>query len=245
MSKKLAESLDALVLDVKFGSGAFMQKIEDAKALAASLIRTGQRMQVDVRAYLTDMTQPLGRMIGNANEVNESIDILRGDGPHDTRRLTIELCASLLVQTKRAPDLEEARRVLAARIDDGSAWVRFQKMVRAQGARIESHLKLADAYDYVAPQSGFLQEIDGQLVGQAIIELGGGRRVAGQYIDHGVGIEMLVRKGEVVQAGQPMLRVFARSEDAFDVASDLLDTAIQIGDEAASEVPLYQTFSVD
>jgi pyrimidine-nucleoside phosphorylase len=245
MSKKLAESLDALVLDVKFGSGAFMTSLQEALKLAASLVRTGQRMQVDTRALLTDMSQPLGTMVGNANEVNESIDILRGEGPQDTRDLTLELGASLLFQTKKAPSLASAREQLEKRLDDGSAWIRFQKMVRAQGGRIDSHLPLAESYEIESNTEGYLYSWDGQLLGQSMIELGGGRRIAIQRIDHGVGLEMLVRKGDSVLPGQPIIRVYSRDEHKFHSARELLVKSYTVSSEPPAAIPLHKPFVAD
>lgn len=133
MSKKLAESLDALVLDVKFGSGAFMKTKERATELAHSLVRTGERMGVKTTALLTDMNQPLGQMSGNAIEVLESIATLRGEGPSDVRELTVELAATLLVSTGRHSDLPAARITAESKLDDGSAFAKFEQMVAAQG----------------------------------------------------------------------------------------------------------------
>ena len=244
MSKKLAESLDALVLDVKWGSGAFMASREEAKKLATSLVKTGQRMQVDTRALLTDMSQPLGTMVGNANEVNESIDTLRGEGPADTRDLTLELGASLLIQTQRASDRDDAREKLAQRLDDGSAWIRFQKMVRAQSGRIESHLPLAEPFEFESDSEGYLYAWDGQLLGQSVIELGGGRRIAVQRIDHGVGLEILIRKGNRVQVGQPLIRVYARDKDKFNSIKELLSRSCIIRSEPPELERLYQSFAI-
>src|SRR5262249_43815273 len=133
MSKKLAESLDALVLDVKFGSGAFMKSLDDARQLARSLVETGKRMGVKTTAILTDMNQPLGRMAGNRVEVHEAIATLRGRGPDDLWRCTRALGAELLVMTQRASNREEATRLLDDQIASGRAMAKFREMVTAQG----------------------------------------------------------------------------------------------------------------
>lgn len=230
MSKKLAESLNALVLDVKFGSGAFMKTFEKATALAESLVRTGERMGVRTVALLTDMNQPLGRMCGNAVEVIESIGVLKGDGPADVRDLTIELCSELLVMTHRASTIEQARVQCAAIIDSGRAWERYCRMVRAQGGNPHATLPVAPATDITAPHSGWVREMDTEALGLAIISLGGGRKKMGDPIDHSVGLEMLVRIGDRVEQGQPLVRVF--SKDAAHVKSMIL-SSITIGDQVA------------
>jgi thymidine phosphorylase len=146
MSKKLAESLDALVLDVKFGSGAFMKTREQATLLAHSLVNTGERMGVRTTALLTDMNQPLGRMCGNAVEVLESIDVLKGGGPADVRRLTLELCADLLVSTGVEKTLQDAVKRCAGLLDDGSAFERYCRMVRAQGGDPDAEFRRCQSH---------------------------------------------------------------------------------------------------
>ncbi len=228
MSKKLAESLDALVLDVKYGSGAFMRNRADADKLAKSLVDTGIRMNVPTQAIMSDMNQPLGRMVGNACEVNESLDILRGQGPADTRDLTLALCAPLLMATGKATTSQDALQQLAAKIDNGQALKRFQQMVEHQSGKFVDKLTLANDYMLESPATGQLMKLDGQKLGQAVIELGGGRRKLSDSVDHQVGLEMLVRLGDSVVRGQPMIRVFARSTSSLQAATALLTSAITI-----------------
>ncbi len=228
MSKKLAESLDALVLDVKYGSGAFMRNRADADKLAKSLVDTGIRMNVPTQAIMSDMNQPLGRMVGNACEVNESLDILRGQGPADTRDLTLALCAPLLMATGKATTSQDALQQLAAKIDNGQALKRFQQMVEHQSGKFVDKLTLANDYMLESPATGQLMKLDGQKLGQAVIELGGGRRKLSDSVDHQVGLEMLVRLGDSVVRGQPMIRVFARSPSSLQAATALLTSAITI-----------------
>ena len=228
MSKKLAESLDALVLDVKFGSGAFMRNRVDAQRLAESLVDTGTRMNVPTQAILSDMNQPLGRMVGNACEVNESLDVLRGGGPADTRELTLRLCASLLVATGKFTRDEDALKLLSKKLDSGEALRRFQQMVEHQAGTFVDHLPLATDSLFESPASGRLTQIDGQRLGQAVIELGGGRRKLSDQVDHQVGLEMLVRLGDNVSAGQPLVRIFARTVSTRTAAEHLLLSAVTI-----------------
>ena len=214
MSKKLAESLDALVLDVKFGSGAFMKTREQATLLAHSLVNTGERMGVRTTALLTDMNQPLGRMCGNAVEVLESIDVLKGGGPDDVRLLTLELCAELLVSTGLETSLEKAAARSARHLDDGSAFERYCRMVKAQGGNPNAVLSVAKATDLVADTDGVVSAIDTEALGLVIISLGGGRRKMGDPIDHSVGLKMLVRIGDRVSRGTPLVKIFSEQPEA-------------------------------
>ncbi len=213
MSKKLAESLDALVLDVKFGSGAFMKTRALATELAHSLVDTGNRMGVRTTALLTDMNQPLGRMCGNAVEVIESIDVLRGGGPDDVRLLTIELCAELLVSVGIDHDMESARQRCVNLLSNGVAYERWCRMVQGQGGNPEATLAVARASELTADRARFVSAIDTEALGLAIISLGGGRRRMGDAINHSVGLEMLVRLGDIVSRGAPLVRIFSKHPD--------------------------------
>jgi pyrimidine-nucleoside phosphorylase len=214
MSKKLAESPDALVLDVKFGSGAFMKTFEQARLLAESLVNTGQRAGVRMTALLTDMNQPLGRMCGNAVEVLESIEVLQGGGPVDTRELTLQLSAELLLLTGVCTNSADAVQQLEARLNDGSAYERFCRMVAGQGGDPTAPLKVAPASEVCSKTAGAVAAIDTEALGLAIITMGGGRRTMGEQIDHSVGLEMLVRLGDHVDAGQPLVRIFSRNPES-------------------------------
>ncbi len=228
MSKKLAESLDALVLDVKFGSGAFMKTRELATELAHSLVDTGNRMGVRTTALLTDMNQPLGRMCGNAVEVMESIDVLKGGGPDDVRLLTIELCAVLLISVGIDQDMEAARHRCAKLLDNGAAYDRWCRMVKGQGGNPDAILPVAPASERKSDREGVVTTIDTEALGLAIITLGGGRRKMRDPIDHSVGLEMLVRLGDVVSVGMPLVRIFSRYPD---VIASTIHHAIIISDD--------------
>lgn len=227
MSKKLAESLDALVLDVKFGSGAFMKTREQATLLAHSLVNTGERMGVRTTALLTDMNQPLGRMCGNAVEVLESIDVLKGGGPADVRLLTLELCADLLVSTGVEKTQRDAVNRCASLLDNGSAFERYCRMVRAQGGDPDAKLRVAKATELVADADGVVSAMDTEALGLVIISLGGGRRKMGDPIDHSVGLEMLVRIGDRVTRGTPLVKIFSEQPEAVIPS---LRAAIQISE---------------
>lgn len=251
MSKKLVEGLDALVLDVKYGSGAFMKTVDDARRLAESLVATGQRMGVATTALLTDMNQPLGRMAGNAVEVNESVAALEGRGPADLMEVTLALGAEVLALARRSPSsragaaagissaemIAQARMELEQTIATGAAREKLAHMVAAQGGDLDAPRPVAPATELTAPRPGYLAAIDAERLGQAIIAMGGGRQQLGDPIDHSTGIEMLSRLGDKIDAGQPLLRVFAQPDVAQRVRPMLLD-ALTLSDHEAAAGPL-------
>lgn len=237
MSKKLAESPDALVLDVKFGSGAFMKTKEQATRLAESLVATGSAMGVNTTALLTDMNQPLGQMIGNSVEILESIETLQGGGPADIRELTLQLAAELLVMTGRAEDLTAGLQQAAARLDDGSAFEKYEHMVSGQSGNTSLPLRVAARHDIVSSQAGVIHRIDTHALGMSIIEMGGGRRQMTDQVDHSVGIKLLVSVGDQVTAGQPVAELFCdESDTAIPKHQKQILEAIEIGESPA--VPL-------
>ncbi len=230
MSKKLAEGLDALVLDVKWGSGAFMKTRAEAHALARSMVDTGRRMHVPTTAVVTDMNQPLGRLAGNAVEVNESVDALKGEGPNDLMEVTLELGAELLVLTKRDPSHTLALQRLAKAVTSGAGLEKFREMVAAQGGDLDAPRPVAPASEVASPRAGYVAAIDTEALGRVIIELGGGRKKLGDVLDLSTGLEMLVRLGDQVDAGEPLLRVFAQSDAAERVKHEIV-AAITVADE--------------
>lgn len=230
MSKKLAEGLDALVLDVKFGSGAFMKTEALARQLAESLVNTGKRMGVATTALLTDMNQPLGRMVGNAVEVDETVAGLQGNGPDDLMECTLALCAELLVATQRADTLDGARTKLQQTIDSGAALEKLAEMVAAQGGDLAAKRAVAPASDVLATQAGYVSSMDAERLGEAVIAMRGGRQQMGDELDYSTGFEMLVRLGDQVQVGQPLATLFANDSVA-QVGQEKLVAAIQIAEE--------------
>lgn len=234
LSKKMAEDLDALVLDVKWGSGAFMKTAEKARALAESLMAVGSAYGVATRALLTDMSQPLGRAVGHALEVDEAVAALEGEGPEDLMEVTLALGAELLVATGRSPAAAAAHDVLAGHVASGAGREALARMVAAQGGDLEAARPLAAATVVAAPRGGHLAAVDTELLGLAVIELGGGRKRQGDRIDHSVGLELAVRLGEGVDRGQPLLRLYGDPDrlDGLDLAA-----AFSIADEPA-EVPV-------
>jgi pyrimidine-nucleoside phosphorylase len=237
MSKKLAEGLDALVLDVKFGTGAFMKTEADARALAESLVATGKRMGVATTALLTDMNQPLGRMAGNAVEVNESIAALKGECPADLMECTLSLGAEVLVSTNHVATSAAGVEKLQQTINSGEAMEQFAEMVAAQNGDLNAPRPIAPASNLASPRSGYLARIDAELLGKAIIAMGGGRQVLSDALDHSTGLEMLTRLGDKIDAGQPLARIFAKPMIAERVRHTLLE-AIQVADEPPQAGPL-------
>jgi len=223
MSKKLAESLDRLVLDVKFGRGAFMRKKEDAQKLADAMVAVGRGAGVETHAVLNPMDQPLGRTAGNALEVAECVEVLQGAGPEDLIDLTLELAARLVPATKEK---------LRARLADGSAWEKFVAMVEAQGGDASALEKMREIHrapvitDVPAPAGGTLRKLDALEIGRLCVELGAGRAKAGDPVDFAVAVECLGKEGDQVAEGEPVLRIHSRTPvDAPELAARILGIA--------------------
>ncbi len=244
MSKKLAEGIDALVLDVKVGSGAFMKRPEDARALARTMIAIGTEMGRKVTALLTDMDQPLGRAVGNALEVVEAVEMLRGRAPADYTEVTLALTAEMLVLGRKAATVDEARARLAQAIADGSAVRKLKELVAAQGGdprAIDDYSVLPQARstsDVVAPQAGFVTGIDTEAVGLAAVALGAGRQRVDSRIDPAVGFTLLRKVGEPVKAGEPVVRIHSNDPAPVDEVKMRLQAAYRFGPQAPAPRPL-------
>jgi thymidine phosphorylase len=234
MSKKLAEGTDGLVLDVKVGSGAFMRTIEDARTLASTMIDIGEGMGCRTRALLTSMDQPLGRAVGNANEVAEAIAMLKEEGPADYSEVCTALGVEMLTLAGRGAD--EARAELRQVIASGQALEQFRRFVEAQGG----DPRVVDDPDEVLPQppsrrvveatqSGVVSGFDCAAVGRACGVLGGGRAKASDAIDHAVGIEVLVEIGDAVEPGTPLFTIGYRDDAKADASEATLREAIAFG----------------
>ncbi|MEZ6095368.1 MAG: thymidine phosphorylase [Pirellulaceae bacterium] len=245
LSKKLAENLDHLILDVKWGSGAFMKSKDEATALARSLVLTANELGVDTRALLTNMDRPLGRMIGNENEIGESLDVLHGDGPDDVVELTNRLAAELFVMSGVSRNIEEGILQSQRVVRDGSALNAFREMVSAQGGDLDHKRRRGPTVVIEAEECGNVSEIDCEKLGLAIIEMGGGRKIVGQEIDHSVGIEMLVQRGDSVDRGQPIANLFV-GETGKETATRLVRSAFRYTDQSVSVEPLIgETIDVE
>jgi pyrimidine-nucleoside phosphorylase len=241
MSKKLAEGIDALVLDVKTGSGAFMKSEQDAEFLAELMVETGERMGKQMVALITDMDQPLGCMIGNALEVVEVVEILRGEGPNDLRQLCFELAGWMLHLGGVSASVAEGRKRSEKLIASGKALDKFQKMVELQGGdpRIVDHpIRLPQALHttiFSSPKNGYLAALQCEQIGTACVILGGGRERKEDSVDPAVGIVLHKKVGDAVCAGEPLATIHYNSETRADRARILLEKSYQIADSPMSE----------
>jgi pyrimidine-nucleoside phosphorylase len=244
MSKKLAEGIDALVLDVKVGSGAFMKTQARAVELADTMIEIGAAMGKTVRAVLTSMDDVLGVAVGNANETWEAIEVLRGRGPADLVALTIELGAEMLVLGSVATDLDDGRRRMQAEIDSGRGLEKLRAVVAAQGgdvAALDDRGVMATAPRHtpiVAARGGYVVDVDVEAVGRAAMTLGAGRARQDDRIDLGVGFDVLVKRGQRVDAGQPLVLAHHDGSAKFEAARAILERAYTLGEAPPSPIPL-------
>ncbi|MCA9508647.1 MAG: thymidine phosphorylase [Myxococcales bacterium] len=245
MSKKLAEGIDGLVLDVKFGSGAFMKDIEQSRTLASTMVALGAHMGKKVTACLTNMDQPLGVMIGNSLEIIESIDILHGRGPKDSQELTVELGAEMLLLAKKASSLEEGRKLVEQSLSSGRALDKFIEMVKAQGGDTKYIIEpknFRPAQQKIVIKSknaGYICEIDSRFVGLAAGLLGGGRTKLTDEINPSVGIEMHVKIGDHVDKDQVLCTLHA-DQKGIEEATLRLESAISIVPQSVTAPLLCQ-----
>lgn len=244
MSKKLAEGISGLVLDVKVGSGAFMKTPERARELAKTLVAVGKAGGVKTTAFITDMNQPLGRAVGNALEIRESIQILRGTGPADTTELTVAFGAEMLRLGGVVADVEEGRARIQGAIASGAALDRFRQMAAAQGgnrAVVDNPDLLPTARHSVgvkASGTGYVTSIDCEKVGIASLILGGGRRRKEDDIDPAVGVRVLARTGTVVGPDDDVAVIEYNDDSSLDEAVAMLAQAFCVGEERPVEMPL-------
>ncbi len=244
MSKKLAEGMDALVLDVKVGAGAFMKTVPEARELARTLVSIGVRAGKKVTALLTRMEEPLGNAVGNANETIEAVEVLKGRGPSDVTALTYALGAEMLVLGGRADSTDEARNRIGEAISAGRALQTLEELVAAQGgdaAALQDYDRFPSAAataDIPAPQAGVVQRIDAAEVGIAGMLVGAGRQVSTDTIDHGVGITVHKHMGDAVAAGEPLATIHYNADEQLGAAKQRLSGAYELGDEPVSVGPL-------
>jgi pyrimidine-nucleoside phosphorylase len=244
MSKKLAESLTGLVLDVKRGSGAFLPELDRGLALAQTMIALGADHGCPVVALLTAMDRPLGRACGNAIEVEESIMALRGEGPSDLMQVTYALGAEMLVLAGVATTRDEARRRMEVAISSGTAATRFQQIIEAQGGdpRVVDDPSLlpqaAECELFTAPRDGVVAQVEPRAVGRGITALGGGRTRVEDVVDPSVGFVITARPGDIVRAGEPLATILARDSAGVATGRAVLAEAIRIADEGDPPLPL-------
>ncbi len=240
MSKKIAGGAQAMVLDVKVGDGAFMKTIEEARNLAETMSELGQRAGREVVCLLTDMDQPLGAAVGNALEVREARDTVRGHGPADFTELVLDASARLLALSDLGIDAAEGRRRAEAAVGDGSADAAWCRWIEAQGGTAdESALPQAPIVrELPAPAGGYVASLSAVAIGNAAVHLGAGRRTKEDAVDHAVGIVCRAKRGDRVEAGEPLAEVHARTEAAADLAAGEVLAAYELRDVAPAERPV-------
>jgi len=244
LSKKFAEGIRGVVIDVKCGSGAFMRTPRLGRELASALEATGAAMEIPVKTILTSMEEPLGLAVGNALEVEEAIRILEGHGPADAVALTNRLVAEMLLLGGLAGDLRRGEALARGAIESGRALERFARIVSAQGGRLEMTQsahglpRAGVVRPLAASSSGFVSRIDARIVGETVRELGGGRFRTGDAIDPRVGVVLAKKCGDVVAAGEVILEIHASGDEAADSAARTLAGAIEISREPVTRAPL-------
>jgi pyrimidine-nucleoside phosphorylase len=244
MSKKIAEGIGALVLDVKTGAGAFMKTHEDTRRLAESLVSIGNASGVRTEALITRMDAPLGRAVGNANEVVESIETLKGRGPADLEELSVALAARMLILAGVSGDVATAERCVRGALSSGAGVEAFGRIIENQGGDprvIDDYTRLPEApdeYRIIATRDGVLRGLQAEDIGRAAVALGAGREKLDDHVDHGVGIMVLKPPGSPVRAGDAILLVHHRDGRGLADAVPLLENALDIGDDARGQEPL-------
>jgi pyrimidine-nucleoside phosphorylase len=244
MSKKIAEGIDALVLDVKTGSGAFMKTEADSRRLAESLVSIGHRSGVKTEAIITAMDAPLGRAVGNALEVIECLDVLKGRGPADVLEVSVELTSRMLVLGRAASDRADAERRVRGAIASGAGLERFRQIIEHQGGDprvVDDYRRLPAApqrHLVAAPRAGYLAGLDAELVGRASVALGAGRDRVDDPIDPAVGIMVIVKPGDEVRAGDPILELHYRDRARLDAALPLATRSIKVSEGRSAARPL-------
>jgi len=245
MSKKIASGAKAIVLDVKVGNGAFMKTVEEARELANLMVSIGELSDRKVAALLSDMNQPLGVAVGNALEVKEAIQTLKGEGPEDFTEHCLEIASQMLVLGELSETKEDARKLAEESIESGIGLDYLKKLVKAQDGDvsvIDQPEKLPEAPIKTiieAKDSGYISQVHARTVGETAVVLGAGRMKKGEPIDHAVGISVLVKVGEKVKAGQPLFIVHARDDHSVEEARLNLESAVKISDNKVDPLPLF------
>jgi pyrimidine-nucleoside phosphorylase len=234
MSKKVAVGLDALVLDVKVGAGAFMKKQVDARRLAQMMVGIGRRLDKRVQALITDMNQPLGYAIGNALEIMEVSQTLQNAGPTDLTRLSLELAARMIFLGKITKTLDEARELAQKKLLDGAGYRKFKEVIQAQGGnpqvldRFELLPNATGAREISSPRGGYVSAIDAEYIGQASNIIGAGRDTKDDVIDPAVGVILEVKVGQKVDSGGVLCRLYYTGDEHVEEAAQMVEDAFRI-----------------
>jgi pyrimidine-nucleoside phosphorylase/thymidine phosphorylase len=246
LSKKMAEGIDGLVLDVKAGSGAFMKSLDDARNLARTMVSVGEKMGRSVRALITSMDQVLGVAVGNASELWEAFDVLKGEGPADLVQLTLELGAAMLLLGGVADSLEDGKTRLMRAIKDGRGLERLRRLIEAQGGdprALDERTVMPTAqhrFELSSEQAGHVVGFDVEAIGRAGMLLGAGRARIQDSIDTGVGLEVRVRLGDRVEVGQPLFVGLYNDEARRALAEPVLRACVRFGERAEPALPLVR-----
>ena len=245
MSKKIAAGAQGIVLDVKFGSGAFMETKEEARVLAETMVGIGKTLNRKTIAVLSSMEQPLGRAIGNSLEVLEVVEALQGKGPEDLVELCLELGAWMLVAGGRVSDTKEGRRLLQSTLRGGAAWEKFREFIRAQGgdpkALEKRELPIATHRISVhSKESGYLQTLDARKIGHLAMILGAGRLTKDSPIDLGAGVILLKKQGDWIEEGEPVLELYTNAIEKKEEGLELATQAFKVGSEEPQRSPLVE-----
>jgi len=247
MSKKLAEGASGIVMDVKTGSGAFMQTLPEAKALAKSIRETALRFNKNIITMITNMDEPLGHYIGNSLEMIESIETLRGKGPKDLTDLSLELAGAMIYLAKKAPTLKAGISMAREVLDNGTALEKFRELIASQGGDVSyiddySKFPMAQyATDIIAPKNAFVKNIDGKALGLYVVDLGGGRKASADKIDFGVGFVTFKKVGDKVKKGEKVLTIYHHKNQAAiikRIEKELFEKVFILASKPSQKIPL-------
>ena len=246
MSKKIASGADAIVLDVKVGNGAFMKNMQDAEKLAKQMVMIGTNSGRNTIAVISDMNEPLGYAVGNALEVKEAVDTLKGRGPEDVVELCLELGAQMLIASEITDDRQAAVDMLKKSIENGSAYAKFAEFVKRQGGDVsvlddcDSIINASYIVNVVSENSGYVSSIQSELIGETAMILGGGRQNKGDDIDHSVGVVLSKKVGDKVDKGDVIATIYANDKDRIEAANELIVKAFAIQKEIVDTYPLIK-----
>jgi len=235
MSKKIAEGLDGLIMDIKVGNGAFMKTISEAKTLAAELKKIGSAFKIETDITFSNMSQPLGRYAGLGCEIIESINCLKGDGPNDLIELSLELGSKVILQSKKADNKNEAKKKMLETINDGSALKKFEQMIIAQGGNFEqlqmSQSNTKNKLYICSDRDGYISSMDTEKIGWALVEMGCGRRRDKDLLDYTAGIKFNVKVGETVKKGEKVYTLFGKNIKKLESAKSMLHKTFKVSSE--------------